>query len=552
MGVADSKTMTMPIRQPHIDKELLKIMKKSIFFTLSLAFALAAYAASPSETLKKAEAGDAEAQNAVGEYLYHGIEGMSRDYGKALQWWAAAAKQGNAKAIGNMGMCYRYGHGCTPDSLKAVRLYLKSIRSGNDSLQTYVEQSAQRGVLFDNIVTALAYKSGIGVERSGEKALRYYQLAADGGSADAQRELALIKLNTGHPDEAAQWFEKAAAQGDLSSTYFSGMMRMKGMGVAVDQVTGLQLIQNAADRDFPQACYDLSQRYDKGDGVEADSAKAVSYLRHAAITGSHRAQWDYATALRDGRNMPCSYSLAYDWMAIAVNQGYTADFKATYCDPKNMPVSTFFTYLKGNAYAHIKDYDNAIKCFDRVIADGITDGMVAKALAITLRSEGNPTDEERQECADLLKKAAETNPKAKLLLAYLITMGRTDLTDQETDESIELMIEAADAGDPLSLNALGELYNTVGEEFYSSAAACFEAAHKMGMLNHDLAVIYAKYLREGLGGVSIDKEKADLVEKRALPQKYHDRMLKMLVDTWIPKTSDTIATTDSDAPTGTE
>lgn len=508
-------------------------MKKTIFFTIALALALAAYAAKPSETLKKAQAGDAEAQNTVGEWLYHGTEGMTRNYDEALQWWAKSAKQGNAKAIGNMGMCYRYGQGCSRDSLKAVRLYLKSIRSGNDSLMAYTESAAQRGVLFDGIVAALAYRSGNGVKRDGETALQYFQIAAEGGSADAQREFALINLNTGHPDVAAQWFEKAANQGDLSSTYFCGMMKMKGMGVAVDEVAGLELIQTAADHDFPQACYDLSMRYAAGDAVEADSAKSVNYLRRAAMAGSHRAQWDYATALRDGRNVPRSYSLAYDWMAIAVNQGYTADFKSTYCDPKNPVVSTFFTFLKGNAYGFAKDYGKAIECFDRVIADGIVEGKIAKAIALARQADNNPTDEVRQQCIDLLKDAAKTDSTANYVLAGIITMGKSELTDGEADESVGLLVSAADAGSPQALNALGILYDTLGEEFYESAAKCFGSAYEMGMLNTEAAEIYAKYLREGLGGEGVNEAKADLVMKRALPEHYHDRLLKMLVDTWI-------------------
>lgn len=508
-------------------------MKKTIFFTIALALALAAYAAKPSETLKKAQAGDAEAQNTVGEWLYHGTEGMTRNYGEALQWWAKSAKQGNAKAIGNMGMCYRYGQGCSRDSLKAVRLYLKSIRSGNDSLMAYTESAAQRGVLFDGIVAALAYRSGNGVKRDGETALQYFQIAAEGGSADAQREFALINLNTGHPDVAAPWFEKAANQGDMSSTYFCGMMKMKGMGVAVDEVAGLELIQTAADHDFPQACYDLSKRYAAGDAVEADSAKSVNYLRRAAIAGSHRAQWNYATALRDGRNVPRSYSLAYDWMAIAVNQGSTADFKSTYCDPKNPVVSTFFTFLKGNAYGFAGKYDKAIECFDRVIADGIVDGKIAKAEALVRQSGGNPNDEVRQQCVDLLRDAAKTDSTANYVLAGIITMGKTELTDEEADESVGLLVSAAEADSPQALNALGILYDTVGEEFYESAAKCFDSAYEMGMLNVESAEIYAKYLREGLGGEAVNMAKAELVLKRALPKDFRDRMLKMLADTWI-------------------
>ena len=126
----------------------LERMKKTLIFTICAALAAGmALATQPNAVLQKAQEGDAASQNAVGEWCYNGTNGMKRDYGQALQWWAKAAKQGDVKAVGNMGMCYRYGYGIDRDSLKATRLYLKSIRDGNDSLMTAVEAAAQRGGL---------------------------------------------------------------------------------------------------------------------------------------------------------------------------------------------------------------------------------------------------------------------------------------------------------------------------------------------------------------------------------------------------------------------
>ena len=106
-----------------------------MIFTICAALAAGmALATQPNAVLQKAQEGDAASQNAVGEWCYNGTNGMKRDYGQALQWWAKAAKQGDVKAVGNMGMCYRYGYGIDRDSLKATRLYLISIRDGNVSL----------------------------------------------------------------------------------------------------------------------------------------------------------------------------------------------------------------------------------------------------------------------------------------------------------------------------------------------------------------------------------------------------------------------------------
>ena len=176
-------------------------MKKTLIFTICAALPREWLSQrSPTQCCKKHRRRRSIAECRC-EWCYNGDNGMKRDYGQALQWWAKAAKQGDVKAVGNMGMCYRYGYGIDRDSLKATRLYLKSIRDGNDSLMTAVEAAAQRGGLFDGIVTALAYKTGNGVKRDGAKAVQYFQMAAEGGSVDAQREYALICLNTGRQPE---------------------------------------------------------------------------------------------------------------------------------------------------------------------------------------------------------------------------------------------------------------------------------------------------------------------------------------------------------------
>lgn len=512
----------------------LEIMKKTLIFTICAALAAGmALATQPNAVLQKAQEGDAASQNAVGEWCYNGTNGMKRDYGQALQWWAKAAKQGDVKAVGNMGMCYRYGYGIDRDSLKATRLYLKSIRDGNDSLMTAVEAAAQRGGLFDGIVTALAYKTGNGVKRDGAKAVQYFQMAAEGGSVDAQREYALICLNTGRQPDALEWFAKAAEQGDLSATYFCGMMKMKGLGGEENHVEGLEFLEKAASRNFPQACYDLSLRYAAGDGVEPDSLKAADYLRRAAVLGSHRAQWDYAVAFRDGTGPERSYCMAMAWMAIAADQGYVADFKKTYCDKKNPDNSAFFYYLKGNAYLYKQDYDKALECFEHLVTMDIPEGLTMKALTLVKKEGGRLEPSTREQCVGYLKAASVRDVSAKALLAYVYTLGSDNLSDEEADECVSLLQQASEARFPKALNTLGIMYNSIGKDYFAQAAACFAAACEEGMIEQEPAAVYAKYLREGLGGVAVDKKKAAEVEKMALKPDYQDRLMKLVADTWL-------------------
>ena len=79
-------------------------------------------------------------------------------------------------------------------------------------------------------MTALAYKTGNGVKRDGAKAVQYFQMAAEGGSVDAQREYALICLNTGRQPDALEWFAKAAEQGIDFDTWKRNLATELGLG----------------------------------------------------------------------------------------------------------------------------------------------------------------------------------------------------------------------------------------------------------------------------------------------------------------------------------
>lgn len=55
-------------------------------------------------------AGEADAQNALGELYYQGTN-VDRDYAQAVYWFREAFAKKNAEATYNLGLCYLHGHG---------------------------------------------------------------------------------------------------------------------------------------------------------------------------------------------------------------------------------------------------------------------------------------------------------------------------------------------------------------------------------------------------------------------------------------------------------
>jgi hypothetical protein len=72
--------------------------------------------------LDGAMAGDAEAQNNVGEIYSKGL-GTAPDYGMAFQWFKKAADQGYGRAKINLGYLYEQGLGVERDQAAALNLY---------------------------------------------------------------------------------------------------------------------------------------------------------------------------------------------------------------------------------------------------------------------------------------------------------------------------------------------------------------------------------------------------------------------------------------------
>jgi len=82
-----------------------------------------------SELRAKAEAGDADAENALG-VMYRTGEGVGQDKEEAVRWYRSAAKHGSAKAMFNLGAAYYNGDGVEVDDLLASAWFFLAQQAG--------------------------------------------------------------------------------------------------------------------------------------------------------------------------------------------------------------------------------------------------------------------------------------------------------------------------------------------------------------------------------------------------------------------------------------
>lgn len=457
--------------------------------------------------LALAKQGDAAAQNEVGGWYYRGRH-VKQNYGEALQWWAKSAEQGNVQAIGNMGLCYQTGHGIAADSLKATRLYQRSIREGNKALFAQNEELAKKGSVFSNMLIASCYQNGLGVAKDVNKAIPYLTAAAEKNCVPAQRDLGMILINDKKAMEAAPWFKRGSENGDIPCTFYYGKLLVEGLGVKANKKEGANYLLKAADSGFPQAMYYVGNCYMSGDGLTKNAEQAVKWYKLAAGKGVHNAQWALAQCYREGNGTDINYDQALYWYAESASKGHNRAFKNLITD--SIAGSPFIAYMKGiKAYTN-KDYDDALKQFKVVEKAKISDGKVMEAAII---ANSSYSKHNMKKGIKLLNDAAATNPQAMYLLGTLYEAGKG--VDKNMEEAVSYMRNGADMGYGPAECALADMYyeGRGVEQSYGKAVEWYAKADAQGRLNENAARRYAACYENGWGGLEVDKEKAEEILK---------------------------------------
>lgn len=88
--------------------------------------------------LPRAEAGDTEAQNALGNLYYLGLGGPT-DYDRAADWYLKAALAGSTDAQINVSQLYGQGNGVPRDKMRAYAWLLHARRGGNEAAENHIK-----------------------------------------------------------------------------------------------------------------------------------------------------------------------------------------------------------------------------------------------------------------------------------------------------------------------------------------------------------------------------------------------------------------------------
>jgi TPR repeat protein len=261
------------------------------------------------------------------------------------------------------------------------------------------------------------YANGTGVAKDYNKALMWFQKAADQGDSRAQNSLGVMyQYGKGVPIDFAQalsWYTKSAAQNDAKAQDNIGLLYYRGSGVKQDMAQAIQWFNKAADQNNSDAQFNLGFVYQKGTGVPVDLAKAVVMYKKASDQGDSAAENNLAEMFSRGISVTQDYNQAF------------ALFKAA--AEKNNPAAEAnlgSAYYKGQGVA--QDYAQALQWFKKAADQGEASAQTKLG---QMFENGEGTNQDTQAAIGWLTKAAEQgSPIAQNDLRKLL--APTEITDR--------------------------------------------------------------------------------------------------------------------------
>lgn len=126
-----------------------------------------------------------------------------------------------------------------------------------------------------------AYDTGEGAPRDGEKAMKYYLMAAEQGYAEAQNSVGSGLQAEERYSEALTWYQLAAGQGHALATNNLAYLYDLGLGVPQDRQKAFDLYSQAADLGWAEAMWNIANMYGAGQLGEVDMLSACVWTVRA-------------------------------------------------------------------------------------------------------------------------------------------------------------------------------------------------------------------------------------------------------------------------------
>lgn len=264
-----------------------------------------------------ADQGDAKAQEILGDLYDEGKGIIPVDTEQALRWYKLAAEQGSEHAAMKMGYKFYEGDGVLKDGLETAKWWLLASANGDplagynlellnpqdamspkDATQRadWYRMGADQGIASAQLLLGGLYADGDGVQTDHARAVRLWRSAADNEKGlDPVRATAQWLLGEAYYDgtgetpkdyaAALKWYQLAAERGSAEAQHKLGVMYVNGQGIPRDYAAGARWYRKAAEQGHAYGQAALGACYFSGRGVTKDYFEAYLWLNLAATSG---------------------------------------------------------------------------------------------------------------------------------------------------------------------------------------------------------------------------------------------------------------------------
>jgi TPR repeat protein len=400
-----------------------------------------------------AEKGYSDSQAKVGGFYVLG-DGIDVDYEKAAFWFERAAKQDNPVALNDLGNMFGAGLFFEKDEEKAIALYKLAAELGSDAGKlnfgrfltrsedpkevshgiSLLEQAAENGLARAQTTLALYYLDGILVEKDFDLAFNFFQAAAASGDLEGIVGLG-VNFARGYGCEknlerAKQLYEIAAERGAAQAQFNLAWCYHYGLGVDRDFGLALKWYSVAAEQGNAGAIRGVGEMYELGaGGLQQDLGKAAQLYEQAAELGDLVAQFNLGVFYEYGDGVPVNRKLAETYLELSANQGH-----------KSAQLNLGLLYQSG--VDGFPDYKKAIYWLQLASESGNTKAHGAIGL---MYLNGQGVDKDARKAIHHLELSAATGEVYSQYNLALVLKGVNDGSGNE-ERSIYWLKQAAERG----------------------------------------------------------------------------------------------------------
>ncbi|KAL0204788.1 hypothetical protein P9112_000095 [Eukaryota sp. TZLM1-RC] len=276
----------------------------------------------------QANSGIVAAQIDLAKILQHGDQQHRRNPQKAFQWAQKAAESRHPEALHILARCYLDGVGTEknidlgygllkeaafthehPDSMATIAncwLTTHKAEKTPDQAKSLFKKAAKNGSAFGMFKLAICYDKGIGTTIDQEKALLWYEAAADNGIASAAKQLGDYYKSEPNSDpfKAFEYYSKAAESGMVEAMVQLSYLLSSGTGCTKNQETAREWMKKAADRGHSRAQNQVGHYYKRNNNMTLAVKYWTKCVRHGkGVPGSSDSAYQLGIAYQNGKGV---------------------------------------------------------------------------------------------------------------------------------------------------------------------------------------------------------------------------------------------------------